>query len=860
MTELDVTVRFRSDLHIGSGLGRGREIDSAVLRDQNGVVYLPGSTVKGLARTALRTLLASEPLKNLPACAGVPYKKGEIAVEELAGREFRGLCGETEPEQTDRDPPCVLCRLFGATGRQAGVAFGNGYPDDSIPSSGGTSSRVLARRAMRSRRTGTAEDKALFTEELAEARTFRLTLEPTGEVELDDRDWLLLAAALRSIREMGGGRRRGHGACEVKVEFVGGAWDGERLPVPDHASGEAPLRDAIQDLLEKGTTVESGPGERPASAPPSDGGRTGSRWPATATGTREGEESAPGIRTLALVAVAREPLALARRPDAGNKLDTQPYVPGSSIRGAIAWKLIREWDLGEDAHENPVFEDCFLEEHLRFGPLYPAFVSDGELAVGAPMPRSAITCRDHPGFPADGGHGVVDRLRAGEEAVDAECPSCGGRLRPKGGFYSVPPDGESGGAYRSLEVPGRTRYQTAVDDDTGRPKENQLFGARLVEAGTVFVGHVWGPATQLSVVKELFIGDSGVEIRVGRGRSRGRGRLELQLADGERQERIFPYLFEPPDDRLRGEGEDSIGESFTLTLHSDLIGLDPWLHPVGTLDGPALWRLLGGDGADPPFELDWAYADTRRVQGWRGKPGLPRSADTAIVRGSSFRYVLKDGASVEEAGEVTRLLQQAEREGLGLRRGEGFGVVVVNQPLHQHLDWIQAADAEIGCFAGGVVPDARLEVPDHLSIPGSSGPGEKGGLAEESRQEPENVDRFYRQLGEILQDGGVRLLRRAAHHPGRAADIFRDAAEALSKERDDDVPSDWKEAENVWGDVTHERPRRMLIWWGLAQYLRDNCAEATTDEAEADRIRVALLEFATETARRLTTVRTETDG
>ncbi len=54
--ELSYKVTFLDYWHIGSGLSAGARSDSTVLRDEAGLPYLPGKTLKGLAREAAESI------------------------------------------------------------------------------------------------------------------------------------------------------------------------------------------------------------------------------------------------------------------------------------------------------------------------------------------------------------------------------------------------------------------------------------------------------------------------------------------------------------------------------------------------------------------------------------------------------------------------------------------------------------------------------------------------------------------------------------------------------------------------------------------------------------------------------------
>ena len=56
MSKIEYTVRLFSYWHCGSGLAAGAESDALVVKDADGLPFIPGKTVKGLVREALDDL------------------------------------------------------------------------------------------------------------------------------------------------------------------------------------------------------------------------------------------------------------------------------------------------------------------------------------------------------------------------------------------------------------------------------------------------------------------------------------------------------------------------------------------------------------------------------------------------------------------------------------------------------------------------------------------------------------------------------------------------------------------------------------------------------------------------------------
>src|SRR5690554_5766496 len=90
------------DMHIGSGVGVPGYIDERVVRDENGLAYIPASEVKGLIRQS---------------CADLVYYRNRQFALCLGQRRWQKLeSGEPAPADfcEPTADPCILCGLFGS--------------------------------------------------------------------------------------------------------------------------------------------------------------------------------------------------------------------------------------------------------------------------------------------------------------------------------------------------------------------------------------------------------------------------------------------------------------------------------------------------------------------------------------------------------------------------------------------------------------------------------------------------------------------------------------------------------------------------------------------------------------------------
>jgi CRISPR/Cas system CSM-associated protein Csm3 (group 7 of RAMP superfamily) len=75
-------IEFYSDWHCGSGLAAGADVDALVVKDKNGLPYIPGKTLKGLIREAVEEICKfennpQERLKNIKDAFGFFDDKNE---------------------------------------------------------------------------------------------------------------------------------------------------------------------------------------------------------------------------------------------------------------------------------------------------------------------------------------------------------------------------------------------------------------------------------------------------------------------------------------------------------------------------------------------------------------------------------------------------------------------------------------------------------------------------------------------------------------------------------------------------------------------------------------------------------------
>jgi CRISPR-associated protein Csx10 len=644
-TRLEFDIKFKSDYHIGAGHGLGLQVDSALLRDPDNVPVIRGTVLAGLLRESLTDLL------NL----------GQFSSKQHTG---------------DEDNLCLACSIFGTPGHKkrwrVSSARPAGLAAPQAPSGGWRPGETAAQTTTRVRvnpRTRRAEESKLFSREEGDGSLhFRFVVECDNDDDaaVGEAEWLVAAARL--LRNLGAGKHRGYGECDIhlvdlhKETAILGRF-AQRL------KGEA-VEEPARGVIKTAIKLLDLPAD-------------------------------PGRHTYRLQVLIRldEPLLVARRSEAGNQFETLDTIPGSVLRGALAWRIAQRFagDLKADSVAYQNFAGLLFDDLVHFSALMPLEIRKDNPRTAyrtIPAPRDLFTCELHAGYPgrsSDQGHGVWSLLQEDRQ----ECPICAtedtvsGRKAASvksenlGGFVSL-----VGGAPRSKHQPKQTvEMHIRIDPASGRAHTGDLYGYVALEPGQYFVGeiactdeNVW---QVLQTMADLQAVGAVNELKLGKATQRGYGKVSA--------------VFKPIDKPLLhlqslGERLDST-EGVTMLLLSDAVVSDPWGRFWRGFDPAWLKRALklppavnvSIDRRDHREDGETlAFSAVRTVDAFNAKLGLPRTRDVAIVAGSSARLSFTG----IDAQELATLLEEVETQGIGLRRDEGFGRVAFNHPVYRQMQGV----------------------------------------------------------------------------------------------------------------------------------------------------------------------------
>ncbi|GIV79009.1 MAG: hypothetical protein KatS3mg050_3403 [Litorilinea sp.] len=631
---LEFDIAFKSDYHVGAGHGLGLQVDSALLRDPDQVPVIRGTVLAGLLRESMENLheLTGKRQENLVEIIfGAPHRKKRWRISSARPE------GLTTPLAPSRD------WRAGETAAQ-------------------TTTRVRVNP-----RTRRAEENKLFSREEGDGSLhFRFVAECESEdaAAYHEAEWLVAAARL--VRNLGAGKRRGYGECDIRLV--------------DPAKEEELLERFARRL--KGEHVEAPTQE------------------ATATAVAPLNLPAdPGKHNYRLEVLLRldEPLLLARRAEAGNQFETLDTIPGSVLRGALAWRIAQRFSKalqpGSVVYQN--FANLFFGDLVRFSSLMPVETRPENPSRGYSTiiaPRDLFTCELHHGYSkpsSDKGHGVWSLLHTSQQ----ECPICAvedtarGRraaavkLETLGGFISLVKN-----APRAKHKPRQTvEMHIRIAPESGRVNTGDLYGYVALEPGQYFAGEitctdesVWNILQAMADLQP----DAVNELTLGKATQRGYGKVSA----------IFRHREEPLWHLQSLQERLPSAENVTMLLLSDAIVPDPWGRFWRGFDPAWLKRALRlPDGAEVSIDRNkdgevLAFSAVRTVDAFNAKLGLPRTRDVAIVAGSSARLTFK-GIALDD---LVKVLDEVESQGIGLRRDEGFGRVAFNHPVYKKLQGVES--------------------------------------------------------------------------------------------------------------------------------------------------------------------------
>lgn len=189
MNDITIKIEFFSPWNCSSGLSAGADADSLVIKDANGLPYIPGKTIKGLVKEAV---------EDYVALCGMP-----IALDDSFGKDAE-MSVDGLPQKG-----CLFFSNATLNEAEAQTILASGLTDYLYRNRVSTAIDGNA---------GIAKDHSLRTIETTVPCTLYASV-----MHVSDELLQVLEPALGLIKCMGTGRNRGMGRCRFSIEKGGKA-------------------------------------------------------------------------------------------------------------------------------------------------------------------------------------------------------------------------------------------------------------------------------------------------------------------------------------------------------------------------------------------------------------------------------------------------------------------------------------------------------------------------------------------------------------------------------------------------------------------------------------------------------------
>lgn len=377
-------------------------------------------------------------------------------------------------------------------------------------------------------------------------------------------------------------------------------------------------------------------------------------------------------------------------------------APGPAVVGDWrAWQLPIQAQQPILIHERTLGNVMCSLDHLPGAVLLPELARRlrgvdvfGALATGALLVRSALPeIGGGRGLPvpacwhADRYSGEISTRLEGPEARPGQQHK---QLRPeRHGYVPEVPSG----VLEPVKIERILCTHNALDDEDQRPTSEigGVFTYQAIAPGARFVASVVARGAVAEEIERVLRGLGGKDVSVGRSRRAGYGAVQI----GE----PIPAALPRPTARDR---------ELVLWLCAPLLVRGPTLLP--TTSGDAVAELLRERlGVSVQLDTARSWLRTVRLESWQSRWGLPRPSLVGLAPGSLLTFTLGAPVGADRLAELAR-------DGLGERRAEGMGEIVVNPGwLEAPPDRLEAPPERL-CSQGLDVAQEVVPTPEDLRL------------------------------------------------------------------------------------------------------------------------------------------------
>ena len=349
-----------------------------------------------------------------------------------------------------------------------------------------------------------------------------------------------------------------------------------------------------------------------------------------------------------------EPLKMGKQGNQDNE-ESLSYIAGSTLRGAVIGKAINTWfeNYIGDLSEEPLYSDILFKK-TKF---YDAYLAhEGKSLIPVPgvyyADKHDVRRAEHESEKTGSSQMTVHSC-----GILGEKPVQGEQRIDTGKFCLLKQD-----ELRIKNVKKEANLHIALAQGEEKSK---MFRYEAIAKGQTFVGLIQCRSEE-DALKYKNLLENAV-IYLGGSKGSGYGRCIITKAEC--------ISWESARQEFAGFNEQqNTNNALVIYALSNLILTDEWGKPTGRLSEKFLEERLGICNV----QLKQAYLSTFRTSGFNHTWKARQIQQTAVSAGSVYLYTF-DGTL--DAEKVSKL----EEDGIGVRKTEGFGRILINLPLGQKI-------------------------------------------------------------------------------------------------------------------------------------------------------------------------------
>ncbi|WP_029689276.1 RAMP superfamily CRISPR-associated protein [Thermoanaerobacter sp. A7A] len=563
---------------IGSGEGAGI-IDSDVVLDDLGFPYIPSRRVKGVLK---------ESAKEICDILGVKYSivesifgedgftEGKLHIGNLYINNYKNIRKEIENLKNDKNKK---------------------YKTFINPS------QITSYYTSIRQQTSIDEDGEIAKE--GSLRTFRV-LKPGFKFEgelyeitpLSKKEKALLYLAAINLKRIGTSRNRGFGEIKCTIEDI-------KISSIDDAI-QYLNSDNDKDITEE---IKSSDSEK-------------------FNANKKGN-----IKKLSYKITTLSPIVLAKEIGEQNTINTEKYIPSTTVRGLFASKFIKRFNLGNAAHKDDNFYNLFLKNEILFTSAYP-FKKDKTYYPALYLHKEK----------GDNSNQVYNILEKVPEKI---------KTKPVNKMVCYSAD-----KIYYHNVPTTFYFHNARDREKGHSIGEEIFYYEAINEGEEFKGFIIGDEGYLEEIKRIF-GDKFNSF-IGRSKSAQYGLVNIEFGDLE-----DTYDLE------------DVENEFIIVATSPIILYNEW--GFSDISVKALENYLKKH-FDCDITVEKIVARTEYVENFISVWKMKNTRELAYSPGSAFKI------KIERCNDLKEKLNSLSIYGFGEKTELGFGRVNVYSSLGESYE------------------------------------------------------------------------------------------------------------------------------------------------------------------------------